>query len=223
MLDWLKTLGGDNKGLESMASKFNQMLVDGRHMFDLAASVLLSGADSESVRKDLFRTDIKINRNEQKLRRELIVHATVQGATEFPTSLAFMSLGRDAERIGDYCKNLFDIAKLRPIDRESPYWKDLSETKERVSIMLGRVIKIYSKQDEKESRQFLAEMDKLLDHCDDRVENLLESPPEGPNAISAALSYRFFKRVTAHSMNIISSIILPLDKINYTSADESKN
>lgn len=223
MLDWLKTLGGDNKGLESMASKFNQMLVDGRHMFDLAASVLLSGADPESVRKDLFRTDIKINRNEQKLRRELIVHATVQGATEFPTSLAFMSLGRDAERIGDYCKNLFDIAKLRPIDRESPYWKDLSETKERVSIMLGRVIKIYSKQDEKESRQFIAEMDKLLDHCDDRVENLLKSPPEGPNAISAALTYRFFKRVTAHSMNIISSIILPLDKINYTSADESKN
>ena len=223
MLEWLKTLGGDNKGLESMASKFNQMLVDGRHMFDLAASILLSGADPESVRKNLFKTDVKINRNEQKLRRELMVHATVQGATEFPTSLAFMSLGRDAERIGDYCKNLFDIAKVQPIIRTGPYWEDLSETKERVSVMLGRVIKIYSKQDEKESRQFIAEMDKLLDHCDEQVSKLLVDAPDGPSAVTAALSYRFFKRITAHSMNIISSIILPLDKINYTSADAGKN
>ncbi|MEZ5988851.1 MAG: PhoU domain-containing protein [Planctomycetota bacterium] len=213
MLEWLKTLGKKDPGLMSMASRLNQMLVDGRHMFDISSSVLLSTADPDLIREDLFRTDVGINANEQKLRRELVVHATVQGPVEFPTSLALMSVARDAERIGDYCKNLFDIAKLRQIPKGHDLNEGLSRSRDRLSELLGQLIDIYNKQDEKQARRFLVDADRYLDHCDDMVEKLISEEPQG--AVSASLAYRFFKRIGAHAMNIVSSIVQPIDKINY--------
>ena len=72
MLDWLQHLR-DPEGGQHMLRRFQNMLSDGRHAFDSAIAVILSGGDPAAVREEVFETDQRINRNEQALRRELIV------------------------------------------------------------------------------------------------------------------------------------------------------
>ncbi|MEK6248840.1 MAG: PhoU domain-containing protein, partial [Planctomycetales bacterium] len=116
MFDWFsaKTEPAGTVGLEDMRAQFGQMLDAGRHTFDTAANAFLGGTDLEVIRKDLFDTDKRINQAEQRIRREIVVHATVHGAVVFPACLVLMSIVKDAERVGDYSMNIFDLAELTP-------------------------------------------------------------------------------------------------------------
>ena len=115
MFDWfLASAGTGSAGLEKMRTDFGQMLDAGRQIFETAANALLGGTDPDVIRDGLFEADRRINRAEQQIRRELIVHASVHGATEFPACLVLMSVVKDAERVGDYAKNLFELAEAVP-------------------------------------------------------------------------------------------------------------
>ena len=101
---------GDEEPLGHVETTVQQMLGDDRHSFDLAISALLSGASPEAVGPDLFQTDQRVNEAEQRIRRELIVHASARSAMSAPATLVYMSVVKDVERIGDYAKNIFDLA-----------------------------------------------------------------------------------------------------------------
>jgi phosphate uptake regulator len=62
------------------------------------------------VNDELRATDQKVNRLEREIRRELVVHASVFGAIDTPAVLVYMSIVKDVERVGDYAKNLVDLA-----------------------------------------------------------------------------------------------------------------
>jgi hypothetical protein len=38
---------------------------------------------------------------------------------------------------------------------------------------------------------------------------------------TTAVTYRYLKRVLAHSMNIITSVVMPLDRLDYYDEDEN--
>ena len=38
---------------------------------------------------------------------------------------------------------------------------------------------------------------------------------EGPNLAGVALTARYFKRVASHAANIVTSIVMPLDKLDF--------
>jgi len=226
MFEWLKRLSGDSPRLNRILVRFNQMLGDGRHMFDLAANVLLGGTSTEAIREDLFRTDARINQNEQKLRRRLIVHAAVHGSAEFPTCLVLMSISKDAERIGDYCKNLFDLAESRRFTPDHPQYGDLVRTKDQISQLLARTIKVYGAQDQPGAHGVLKESERLEDFCDEKVESFVAGEAEGAEGaddVVCALAYRYFKRIVAHAKNIASSIVMPVDKLDYVPDDEDED
>ena len=219
MFDWLKALRSKPSGLDEIMRFFEQMLEDGRHCFDAAANALLGGTDPEVIKEDLWATDKRINRNERRIRRMLITHAAVHGHTEFPVCLALMSLVKDAERIGDYSKNLFDLAALRaglPEDAR----KDLVQLKDTVSRLLAKARNIYDDQDEDGARAFIAECDAIQDECDARVDALILRDDGGGELAAAALTYRYFKRVVSHALNIITSVVVPLDRLDYYDEDK---
>jgi hypothetical protein len=62
------------------------------------------------VNDDLRSTDQKVNQLEREIRRELAVHASVFGGIDTPAVLVYMSIVKDIERMGDYAKNLLDLA-----------------------------------------------------------------------------------------------------------------
>ena len=216
MFEWIKKFVSEGSGLKPTFESFTKMMMDGRHMFDLASSALLGGTTPEVIRQDLFETDRKINLAEQNLRRQILVHSSVHGATEFPTCLVLMSIAKDAERIGDYCKNLFDLAVQHPFSTENEVGSELVQAKNKVSQLLGHLVSVYASQDATEAKAFLRECDGVEDICDKRVSALVDNPSSaGTDAVAAALAYRHLKRITAHAMNIVTSIVMPVDKLDF--------
>ena len=46
---------------------------------------------------------------------------------------------------------------------------------------------------------------------------------KGEGKVICALAFRYFKRISSHAKNIMSSVVMPLDKLNYASEDDEKN
>jgi len=214
MFDWLKALRAQPSGLQDIMQFFEQMLEDGRHAFDVAANALLGGTDPDVIKEDLWATDKRINRNERRIRRMLITHAAVHGRTEFPVCLTLMSLVKDAERIGDYAKNIFDLMRLeRQLPKDTA--EDLIRFKDTISTLLAKARNIYESQDEEGAKAFLAECDALSEHCDAKVDAMIMREEGGGEVAAAALAYRYFKRIVSHAMNIITSVVMPIDRLDY--------
>jgi len=123
-----------------------------------------------------------------------------------------MSLAKDAERIGDYAKNIFDLAVARPSLGDESERKKLVELKDQVSELVGRARDLYEAQDSKGAMEYLAENDRIQDLCDAGTHRALEA---ATNATGQALAYRYFKRVASHAANVVTSLVMPLDKLDF--------
>ncbi|MCB9897760.1 MAG: hypothetical protein H6825_07140 [Planctomycetes bacterium] len=217
MLEWLL---GDDVGMARIQQHFSQMIEDGRHVFDAACNTVLGGTDPGVVREDLHKTDQRINRLEQQIRRELVVHMTVREKAEIGTCLKFMSLVKDAERIGDYGKNIFDMGQECRDFVGDPMSADLIAVKDHVSRMLAKMRNLFESQSTEQARRFVDEAHAILRHCDERVSELVRDASLSRRPVVAALLYRYVKRVMAHAMNIVTSILVPLDKLDYLDEDD---
>jgi phosphate transport system protein len=217
------SLWGDDVGLAKIFQDFGQMLEDGRHVFDAACNTLVGGTDPSVVESDLFSTDKRINKVERKIRRELVIHMSVRGGgAAIPVCLALMSLVKDAERIGDYAKNIFDVAKTCPEFRNDETAPDLTDVKNRVSRLLAKMRSLYETQNQEHARAFVEEADGILDHCDAKVTLLTSGDSTPAHPVAAALGYRYVKRVMAHAMNIVSSVFMPVHKLDYFDEPKKK-
>ena len=218
MFDWFKSEGATGSaGLQKMRIEFGQMLDSGRHMFDTASNAFLGGTDLEVIRQDLFATDKRINRGERQIRRELVVHASVHGATEFPACLVLMSIVKDAERVGDYGKNLFDLAELSPHPPDGEHRDCLVALKDRISRLMATCREIFDSDREEEATEAIVEAKRIEDLCDEKVRALIRATTPSEMAPTYVLAYRYFKRVTSHVRNITSSVVQPVHKLDFTS------
>ncbi|HSJ23524.1 MAG TPA: PhoU domain-containing protein [Longimicrobiales bacterium] len=209
----------DSERLERIEAKIQQMLEYDRKEFDLAMSALLGDATAAGVNDELRSTDRRVNELEREIRRELLVHASVFGGIDTPAVLVYMSIVKDIERIGDYAKNLVDLA----LDGsnfgglpDSEEWRRLQADISRYIADCGRAFRT---RDPDTSRKLLSHGDGLLDVFDDGVSALVSGSDTNPQAVARALAHRYLKRVVAHLMNVLSSVVMPLDKLDYFDED----
>jgi phosphate uptake regulator len=219
MFDWFSgKLGTGTAGLQKMRTEFGQMLDAGRHVFDTAANAFLGGTDLEVIREDLFKTDKRINRAERQIRRQIVVHASVHGAAEFPACLVLMSIVKDAERMGDYGKNLFDLAELAPKAPEGEHREWLVSLKDRISGIMADCREVFDSNEKEPATKLIVEAKELEDDCDEKIRMIIQGGSQaGEMAPTYVLAYRYFKRVTSHVRNVASSVVQPVHKIDFTS------
>ncbi len=218
MFDWFTSeVGTGSTGLQRMRTEFGQMLDAGRHVFDTASNAFLGGTDLDVIREDLFATDKRINRAERQIRREIVVHVSVHGAAEFPACLVLMSIVKDAERVGDYAKNIFDLAELAPHPPEGEHRDCLVELKNRISRLMAACREIFDSRKEQQATELIVEAKQIEDLCDEKVRALIQGTDHPDMAAVYVLAYRYFKRVASHVRNVASSIVQPLHKLDFTS------
>jgi len=218
MFDWFsRESAGGGAGLQKTRTEFGQMLDAGRHAFDTAANAFLGGTDLEVIRDDLFSTDKRINRAERQIRRELVVHASVHGAVVFPDCLVLMSIAKDAERVGDYAKNIFDLAELAPRPPVGEHRDCLVGLKNDISRLMATCREIFDSQEKEQATEVIRQAQDIEDICDDKLRTLLRGDDDPGMAPAYALAYRYFKRVVSHVRNIASSVVQPLHKLDFTS------
>jgi len=214
--------GGADKELEQIEQTIQQMLVDCRHTFDVAINALLGGTDPDLVKKDIKKTDRQVNKAEREVRRELVVHASVRGAqADIPMVLVSMSIVKDAERIGDYAKNIFDIAREGVDMSHDEDLDQLIAHRDRVSRLIAETARIFGERDIEAAHQILQTEDENLDEYDALVVAQIESGRPAREAVPRALLYRYFKRITAHAMNVLTSLVMPIDRLDYYDEDKA--
>ena len=210
----------EESGLENIESQVQRMVNDARHTFDLALSAVTGGA-VETVADEIRETDRQINATEVEIRRALLVHASVHGGIDTPEVLAFMNMIKDLERIGDYNKNIFDLAEEGVSFTESSELETILSLRDEVSSRISLMGEILSVRDEERARTYIERGDEMRKDFDRRVNELLHSTEAAVTAVPKALLFRFLKRVSAHSSNVVSAVVMPVDQLDYY--DESED
>jgi phosphate uptake regulator len=211
--------GRDGERLDRIEEKVKAMLLHDRKEFDLAMSALLGDVIAADVNAELRATDRKVNELEREIRRELLVHASVLGAINTPAVLIYMSIVKDVERIGDYAKNLLDLAldgANFSTTADTAEWRTLTAE---ISSMITDVGDAFISHGVDRSRELLAEGNRLLKLFDNRVSALVRGEDTGELAVARALAHRYLKRIVAHLMNILSAVVMPLDRLDYFDED----
>ena len=156
-----------------------------------------------------------INVAQQEVRRALMMYAAVTGSFDLPLVLAYMSVVKDVERIGDYAKNIFDLA-AEGVDLSAADDRDeLYAIAKRVSEMITESGKVFAAEDVERARALSEEGDSMLDDFDQRVHGLLLSEDAGAVAVPRALLFRYLKRIVSHLMNLLSAVFMPIDQLDY--------
>ena len=211
--------GAGRDRMEAIESRLQTMLGHDRFEFDLAMSALMGNVRAEDVNEELRAADQKVNRLEREIRRELVVHASVFGGIQSPAVLVYMSVVKDIERIGDYAKNILDLARdgadFSRID-DAEEWQQQAAELSQYLVAAGEA---FRSRDATLSRELRSRGDELLDLFDKRVSELIRAEDPGPQAVARALAYRYLKRVVAHLMNLLSAVIMPLDRLDYFDED----
>lgn len=202
--------------LENIEQIVSRMLADDQRVFELAMSILLDGVDWQGVRREIKVTDQRVNEGEREIRRDLVVHASVVGAIDTPAILIYMSIVKDIERIGDYGKNLRDLGKDGTDLRGFPEWFDL---RDEIGAMITETADVFGDRDAERARAMLVRGDELLDLFDGWVSDLVSGEDDREHAVGRALAARYLKRIVAHLTNVLSSVVMPIDRLDYFDED----
>jgi len=213
----LKALrGGD--ALTEMIALFGQMLDAGAWMFDKASEVLLRTVDWASIADELYARDRRVNEIERKIRERIVTHLSLGHQGDLSTCLVLMSVVKDAERIGDYCKNIFEIGKFYKSDySRQEYYQPLEEVRVALRPLFEDARLAFTQAERKRAKKVLDAVGGLRPKCDTIIRQLLSvhdklAPDE---AVAYVLMARFFKRVAAHLANISTSVVSPVPMLDY--------
>jgi len=208
--------GGADQTLEEIESTIVEMLLINRHTFDLAINTILGGTDPASVDKEIHKSDRKVNKAERRIRKELVVHTSVRGnQADLPRVLVAMSVIKDAERIGDYAKNIWDLGHAGVDLSGADDIDHLLSMRDRTSRALADSARIYKDRDRQAVHELVQKMSPWTSEYDRYVVEQMVSDGTARDAVSRALLARYLKRITAHSMNVISSLVLPVHRLDY--------
>ncbi len=207
--------------LSNTLDEFVEMLDNTHWMYRRAATALWEEADVEGFKKAIRERDILVNKAERRIRKKIIRHLAINPRSDINQSLILMSVVKDAERLGDYAKNMIEVSEYRKTykDRNElvPRFKAIQAEIEWMFECVGHAFR-YG--DEKESRNIVSRMSKVTEECDQLIEEILNT--EGltvRQGAAYALLARYYKRFAAHLGNIATSIIMPTHKLDYFDED----
>lgn len=215
MFKWLTGTTSGSDGILKMSRDLERMITEGRHAFDTACSALIGGADPAGVRQDLLDTDKRIDKFEQSIRRQIVVHASVHGARQIPEMMVLMSVAKDAERIGDYAKNIFALTSHHMVTAGKPHHDNLQSLREEVSRLLADAPDVYGQQDGERADAFIKRASKYIDECRDHMIGIFVLEEATGHDAVCAMAFRHIRRVAGHVQNIITAVVNPIDKIDF--------
>jgi len=202
--------------LTEVLNEFKQMLDDTKYMFESVCRGLIEGKVNPNLKDKIYEVDKKVNRLEKEIRKRIVEHLSIQPTVDVPVSLVLMSVVKDAERIGDYCKNLFEITDLldKPLRRER-FEELFDRIDKKILEEFEKTQKAFMESDEKLAKEILYLERGVVKSCDDIVKKLAKGNLSTNEAVCLTLLARYFKRVAAHLANIGSSVILPVSDLDF--------
>ncbi len=188
-------------------------------MFDISEQMFVTAWEmitGSGKIEDLYKIDRQLNELQIAIRRRILEHLAINPAQDINATFVLSILVIDLERIGDYAKNLDEIAKHYPEPISGEPFDALHPLAERTKEMFVQTKNALTESDAELARKVMKNQAELAMQADRLMDQFIEntniSVKEG---IVAALLSRYIKRVSAHLKNVASSVVNPYHRIGY--------
>ena len=176
-----------------------------------AAGARLHHAEASSTGLEEFqRLDVQINKLQRRIRKRVLVYLTGRAnAPDLPYCLQLMSLVKDVERIGDYAKDIANLERFAPPavqPGEDPLGDRLLELREHVEALILESPTIFEAGDQRRALELIRGSRSVEDRGRELLERLAEQPLD---------PLRHAGRILAHALNVLSSLVAPLNRLDY--------
>lgn len=207
----------DNSLAQALKESYG-MLERTHGMFRESVKLVRDGEAAE-VGLSIHEEDRVINEHQMEVRRKVLRYLAITGTVDLLPGLVLINIIIDIERIGDYTKNIAELAKLQSgkltCGSFETQVRDLEETVER---LFCEVRPLLASSNVHAARELCDDCSWLRKGADDILAELIkgadESLSRGQTA-ATALYVRYLKRVGAHLLNILSSVLNPFERIGY--------
>lgn len=206
-----------------LVEKINEMLQLGSEMFDYTSGVLIEGKEDTDPQTLLYNRDKRINHLERKIRRRVVSRLSVHGSrADIPSALIFTNVVKDSERIGDYVKNVHEVVAMLPENPDRDLYKQwLGEPAEIIASLFSKTRQTFAKSDEELAGYVIKKAKAQGKQYEEMIREITTSDLPTQDAVCLVLALRFFKRLVAHMSNICSTVVMPVDMIDFYDEDDN--
>ena len=221
MLQELLQIFRPGNPLSKLADRFAKML-------NLACEITLTAGTffdgrrlSTEERSAIYARDVKINKLERKIRKLVVTHLSLAGnRANLPYCLLLISLVKDVERLGDYAKNLGELGDLYAGELpDDEILEELRAIRAGIEASFLAAGEIFKASDREQAIEGIAEGKNFARRCDRLLLKIAASDYDAGLATAVALGTRYYKRIGGHILNILSSVVMPLHKVDYYDED----
>jgi len=201
--------------MAKLASDFQKMVAIAQEMGAIVEPHIFTMDLPLDSSKKVYDLDVKVNKLERKIRKRVVAHASL-GRRNIPYCLLLMTLVKDVERVGDYLKNISEINRLG--GGQIPAGELRTELEDLVAmamLILRETPDILQVQDRERAIELIQEGRSAGKRCDKLLVKLAESDFNAAQTTSMVLLTRFFKRLGGHLVNVLSSVVMPLHKVDF--------
>lgn len=214
---WLELLSIFRKGdpMEALADRFRAMLTLLQEMSLLVRGHIFDQDITLEDRSKIYKLDIQVNKHMRSIRKRVVSHVTL-GRDHVPYCLLLMTLVKDAERIGDYWKNISEVSTLGAGKiPEGELKNELSEIIGTAMTLMDELVLILDASDRDRAEELLQISRHMSKRCDQLLVELSKTEFSAAETTAMVLLTRFHKRIIGHSFNILSSVVMPLHKVDF--------
>ena len=220
MFDKVITLWKSEDLLSQAWEESFKMMVLSNEMFNAAIRYLRRGEKIKTL-KNLKKRDREINEFQKSVRKKVVTHFSIsQKVKDFPSGFVLLNIVVDVERLGDYTKNILDLAIHYPDPLVSEdCLSSLKEIEDDILSRFADTLTAIEQQDEKLAKKLLKSYRKSFSSISDKIVNDSISGQQGyrdqKEAAAVTLYARYLKRVGGHLKNITTTMLNPYEEIGY--------
>ena len=179
--------------------------------------------ESERIKSRVKGMDQEVNRLNRSIRRKIYQHLAMGGREDLLSSLQLHDIAKEIERIGDYSKNIAELAEMIP---GGVNWGDhegaMRDLRRQVLEMFDLAFQTVESNDATAGRKCEEIYHLAAKFCDDTVEVVVTPGEEDGDMVdrhhlALVLMLRYTKRVAAHLRNTVMTVTNPYNRIGYRS------
>ena len=213
--DILSLLKGSGLCQEAFEESLH-MLETSHGMFtDAVAALHKEGA----LVDDIYERDRQLNKFERDVRRKILTHLSVSSKPDVNMGLVITAIVIDIERIGDYAKNISEMA----VELEAPFDAlelnvEVRHLERLVDSNFADLLLALEESDENRARGILERHKEVSGTVERHLKSLRRGAQlsgDSGLAVTTALYLRYLKRMSAHLKNVATSVVNPYHRIGF--------
>jgi phosphate uptake regulator len=207
--------------LKQAMDEAHEMLSKAELMFKSSMNMVMKGQKNHI---DIYKSDREINRMEWEVRQKVLEHLILGNRKEdVNAALILTSAVVDIERIGDYSKNISELALIcrREVIIEDKHERTFRDIEFQILKTFSLTREAYRKADSQKAQDAMDIHWRISKRCDEMVEQLAcERELSTEYAVIYTLLSRYLKRVSSHLKNIASSVVNPFPRMGFRASGE---